>query len=96
MDTDETTLETTVEEELAGVARTLGDCLARLDRLGAGIAAIHVNAAVEHLAALGEETASGFGEASDAIASARGGEHDRPCAIDPRLIDILPAMGRSH
>ena len=45
-------LKTRTRHELADVALILGDCLERLDRVGAGIAAIHVNAAIEHLAEL--------------------------------------------
>jgi hypothetical protein len=90
------TYETTVEDELACIARRLGDCLTQLDGLGAGIAAIHVNAAIEHLAALGEEAAPGFGAASVAIDSARADDKDRPGTIDWRLLGILSAMGRPH
>ncbi|QIQ86158.1 hypothetical protein [Erythrobacter sp.] len=79
-----------VSRELREVALVLRECLARLDRVGAGIPAIHVNAAVEHLAAL-------QGEAANDLAGA-GGSLGRPFAaeIDARLLCILPATGRSH
>ncbi|MEQ8412023.1 MAG: hypothetical protein RIC51_08680 [Erythrobacter sp.] len=82
------------EDELAEIADILHDCLARLDRIGAGIAAIHVNAAIEHLTALGEATGSGDG--CDSIHAARKGDRERLVSLDPRLLWILPATGQPN
>lgn len=40
---------TLIQSELHDVALVLDQCLTRLDTIGAGIAAVHVNAAIEHL-----------------------------------------------
>jgi len=94
------TEQTAAETELAEVAHILRDCLARLDRVGAGIAAIHVNAAIEHLADLREGAAPRFAAACDAMDAARQGSAGRAggriASIDPRLLCILPATGQSH
>ncbi|MEE4337095.1 hypothetical protein [Erythrobacter sp.] len=94
------TEQTAAETELAEVARILRECLARLDRVGAGIAAIHVNAAIEHLAALGEGAAARFAAVPDPMDAARQGSAGRAgerfASIDPRLLCILPATGQPH
>ena len=92
--TDTNSIDT--EQELADIALTLRGCLARLDRVGAGIAAIHVNAAIEHLAAIGPEEATGLGAISGAHDPAPQGGDDRLASIDQRLLFVLPGTGRPH
>jgi len=87
---------TAAEHELAEIGRTLGKCLARLDYAGAGIAAIHVNAAIEHLAAMNGAEGTDPGLISDPLDPARRSANDRLASIDPRLLLIFPATGRPH
>lgn len=87
---------TAAETELAEIMGVLRECLARLDRARAGIAAIHVNAAIEHLAALGGAEIAPVGENAQALERIGAGGDDPLAAIDPRLICILPATGRPH
>ena len=68
--------------ELDDVARILGECLTRLDAVGAGIAAIHVNAAVEDLAGLREYA---FGEPPECT-----GDMSRFASFDPDLLCACP------
>ncbi|KPP93224.1 MAG: hypothetical protein ACOCYR_07510 [Erythrobacter sp.] len=84
--------------ELIDVALVLTDCLVRLDRAGAGIAAIHVNAAIEHLAAgLGAQAGAEppGGDAAPAW-DLSGEDADWPEQYDARLVGILPPNGQPH
>jgi hypothetical protein len=84
--------------ELMNVALVLTDCLERLDRVGAGIAAIHVNAAIEQLAStLGAERV-GTARPEDLELAWDTDEGGADCLgrFDPRLIRILPANGPPH
>lgn len=76
--------------ELREIALVLRECLARLDRVGAGIPAIHVNAALEHLASLRGEPASDLAGAIVTPGPPLAAE------IDARLLCIVPGTGRSH